>query len=100
MTTVASLGTPRTAPLRKRQQGTVKVSTTLPAEDIAFLESYAQRHDLPSRAAAHHAAVKSLRRAELSAQYGDAYEQWAHTGEAAAWDCVVGDGLGQASDHA
>jgi len=72
---------------------TVKVSTTISAQDLAFLERYANLHGLPTRAAGFHAAISALRERELAAQYALADEEWYLSGEAAAWECVSGDGI-------
>lgn len=75
----------------------MKVSVSLPSDDITFLDAYARDEGLPSRSAALHEAVRELRRmaraAALSTDYADAWEEWASSGEAAAWDATVGDGL-------
>jgi len=52
-----------------RDRETVKLSASLPAADVAYLERYATRHRLPSRSATLHAAVQALREHELEAQY-------------------------------
>jgi Arc/MetJ-type ribon-helix-helix transcriptional regulator len=75
----------------------MKVSVSLPADDVAFLDAYAHDQGFPSRSAALHAAVRSLRAlagAEaMSSDYEDAWREWAATGAAAAWDTTAGDGL-------
>jgi hypothetical protein len=72
---------------------TVKLSTTLPAADLDFLESYSNRHKLPSRAAGFHAAIKALREQELYEQYLAADREWYDSGNAAAWNTTTGDGV-------
>lgn len=72
---------------------TVKVSTTLAERDLVFIENYANRHGLPSRAAGFHAAISALREKELEAQYEEAYHEWYISGEAEVWECVSGDGI-------
>ena len=52
----------------------MKVSVSLPSDDVEFLDEYAKTHGYDSRSAVVHAAVRMLRSAKL----GDAYEQvWA-----------------------
>lgn len=70
----------------------MKVSVSLPAEDVAFLDEYVTERNLDSRSAALHRAVRLLRTAELSASYETAFREWP-TEEAQAWDAVAGDGL-------
>lgn len=76
-----------------RDRETVKLSASLPAADVAYLERYATRHRLPSRSATLHAAVQALREHELEAQYVEAYREWEDSGEAAVWDVAVADGI-------
>ena len=71
----------------------MKVSVSLPGEDVRFLDDYAKEQGLESRSAAVHKAVRLLRSAELGAAYESAWEQWATDGDAEAWDSTVGDGL-------
>jgi len=71
----------------------MKVSISLPGEDLQFLDTYAKEQGLDSRSAALRRAVRLLRSAELGAAYESAWEQWAARGDAAQWDSTVGDGL-------
>jgi Arc/MetJ-type ribon-helix-helix transcriptional regulator len=71
----------------------VKVSTTLPAADVAFIEDYVSRHNLSSRAAAYHEAVRELRHRDLETAYADADREWYDSPDAALWDATVGDGI-------
>jgi len=72
----------------------MKVSVSLPAEDVEFLDSYARDKGLDSRSAALHGAVRLLRAAELGAAYEGAWDEWfAGAGGESAWDEAVGDGL-------
>lgn len=69
----------------------MKVSVSLPADDVAFLDDYARAHG-DSRSAALHRAVRLLRERGLGADYAAAWEQW-EADDAATWDVVTGDGL-------
>ena len=71
----------------------MKVSVSLPNEDIEFLDDYAGNHGYASRSAVVHAAVRMLRSAKLGDAYEQAWEEWFDSGDAAAWDGAVGDGL-------
>jgi hypothetical protein len=71
----------------------MKVSVSLPGDDVQFLDDYAREQGLDSRSAALHAAVRSLRTAELAASYEGAWEQWAADDDAAAWEITAADGL-------
>jgi Arc/MetJ-type ribon-helix-helix transcriptional regulator len=71
----------------------MKVSVSLPGEDIQFLDAYAKEQGLESRSAAVHHAVRLLRTAELGAAYESAWGQWSTDRDADAWESTVGDGL-------
>lgn len=71
----------------------MKVSVSLPDEDVAFLDEYAGLHEFPSRSAVVHQAIQALRLGGLREAYGDAWAEWDASGERADWDAVVGDGL-------
>jgi len=72
----------------------MKLSVSLPDEDVEFLDTYAIAQGFASRSAVLHKAVRLLRGAELSAAYEDAFAEWEDAGDAADWDVVAGDGLG------
>jgi antitoxin MazE9 len=71
----------------------MKVSVSLPGEDIQFLDEYAREQGLESRSAAVHRAVRLLRTAELAGTYEAAWEEWAAEGDATLWESTTGDGL-------
>ena len=71
----------------------MKVSISLPNEDVQFLDQYAEEQGLDSRSAALQRAVRLLRVAEFSAQYEAAWEEWFGGGEAEVWERTAGDGL-------
>lgn len=70
----------------------MKMSVSLPGEDVAFLDSYAKAHAYTSRSAVVHHAIHALRLGELQDVYGEAWAEWEAAGEAEIWDAVVGDG--------
>jgi Arc/MetJ-type ribon-helix-helix transcriptional regulator len=71
----------------------MKLSVSLPAEDIEFLDAYAESQGIGSRSAVLHKAVRILRTSELGAAYEAAWHDWDAT-EAEAWEQTVADGLG------
>jgi hypothetical protein len=71
----------------------MKVSVSLPGDDIQFLDEYAKEQGLDSRSAALHQAVRMLRSAELGAAYESAWEQWTNDGDAESWGSTTADGL-------
>jgi Arc/MetJ-type ribon-helix-helix transcriptional regulator len=73
---------------------TQSFSSTLPVDDLKFLDDYGANHKLPSRAAVLREAVRALRNTELEQAYLEEFEEWGASGEAAAWDSTAGDGIG------
>jgi Arc/MetJ-type ribon-helix-helix transcriptional regulator len=71
----------------------MKVSVSLPEDDVEFLDAYAQSQGIESRSAVVHKAVRMLRVSELGEAYEQAFTSWDDEGEAAAWDAVAADGL-------
>ena len=71
----------------------MKVSVSLPGDDIEFLDAYAKERGLDSRSAALHRAVRLLRTSELGATYEAAWDEWSAEGEAELWEATTGDGV-------
>ena len=71
----------------------MKVSISLPDDDVEFLDAYAQSQGIESRSAVVHKAVRMLRVSELGEAYEEAFTSWQDEGEAALWDAVTADGL-------
>lgn len=68
----------------------MKVSVSLPDEDVEFLDAYAASQGISSRSAVVHKAVRLLKAAGLTAAYEEAWSEW----DDGAWEQAVGDGLG------
>lgn len=71
----------------------MKVSVSLPDEDIEFLDAYAHQQGIGSRSAVVHKAVRLLRAVELSDDYQQAWSEWNSSGDDALWDVALVDGL-------
>ena len=71
----------------------MKISVSLPDDDVEFLDDYARATDTASRSAALHEAIGLLRTARLMGDYAQAFDEWIDSGEAAVWDAVAADGL-------
>lgn len=71
----------------------MKLSVSLPDEDVAYLDAYAETQGLDSRSAALQKAVRLLRASELGAAYEDAWTEWAGSEDAELWDAATADGL-------
>lgn len=71
----------------------MKLSVSLPDEDVEFLDAYAAAEGFASRSAVLHRAVRLLRAAELGPAYEDAFADWEQTGAADEWEITAADGL-------
>ena len=71
----------------------MKVSVSLPGDDVQFLDEYAKEQGLDSRSAALHRAVRLLRTAELGGTYDAAWEEWARQDDDSLWESTAVDGL-------
>jgi Arc/MetJ-type ribon-helix-helix transcriptional regulator len=71
----------------------MKLSVSLPAEDVEFLDSYAHSRSFPSRSAVLQKAVRLLRQRELGPAYEDAFLEWEQSSAGSAWEVTAGDGL-------
>jgi Arc/MetJ-type ribon-helix-helix transcriptional regulator len=71
----------------------MKISVSLPSEDIEFLDEYAKAQGYASRSAVVHTAVRILRSSKLGDAYADAWQEWEDSGESQIWDPAVSDGL-------
>ena len=72
----------------------MKVSVSLPDDDVEFLDTYAEREGITSRSAVLHKAVRMLRASELGPLYEDAWAEWDTSADSALWDTATGDGQG------
>lgn len=71
----------------------MKLSVSLPDEDVEFLDHYAGSRGIASRSAAVHKAVRLLRASQLGPAYEDAWAEWVDGSDADVWESAVGDGL-------
>lgn len=70
----------------------MKLSVSLPNEDVSFIDAHAARTDAPGRSAVLHEAIRLLRDRELEDQYERAWDDWSAAG-ADEWDPTSADGL-------
>jgi Arc/MetJ-type ribon-helix-helix transcriptional regulator len=70
----------------------MKISMSLPEEDVTFLDAYAIEKGLPSRSAALHKAVRLLKATGLGAAYESAWTEWS-VEDQQTWDPTASDGL-------
>jgi Arc/MetJ-type ribon-helix-helix transcriptional regulator len=69
----------------------MKVSVSLPEEDVALLDQYVRTEGYPSRSAVLHRAVSLLRAGGLLAAYDEAFRDWDASEDAEAWERATGD---------
>lgn len=70
----------------------MKISMSLPDDDVTFLDAYVEEKGLASRSAALHKAVRLLRASGLSTAYEAAWSEWGDENERL-WDTATSDGL-------
>lgn len=71
----------------------MKLSVSLPDEDVAILDEFARTTGLPSRSAALRHAVRMLRLPDLEQDYEAAWQEWEASGDQAAWGVTAVDGI-------
>ena len=75
----------------------MKISVSLPEEDVALLDEYAHSSGLPSRSAALQHAIHLLRHPDLEQDYASAWDEWESSGDEALWEATTADGLTDAA---
>ena len=75
----------------------MKLSISLPDEDVALLDDYVRTSGLASRSAGVQHAVRLLRHPELEQDYAAAWEEWDSSGEQGLWEATAADGLADAA---
>jgi Arc/MetJ-type ribon-helix-helix transcriptional regulator len=71
----------------------MKLSVSLPEDDVRFLDDYAEAQGFGSRSAVVHKAVRLLRASGLGPAYEDAWREWSEGGDAELWETTVSDGV-------
>lgn len=74
----------------------MKLSVSIPDEDVAALDEYVRAAKLPSRSAGVQQAVRRLVDVGLETEYAHAWDEWVSSGEAATWDAATADGVADA----
>jgi Arc/MetJ-type ribon-helix-helix transcriptional regulator len=75
----------------------VKLSVSLPDDDVEFLDAYAAEQGVESRSAVLHRAVRLLRATALTDAYEEAWDDWTPSGDSALWEATAADGTGDAT---
>jgi Arc/MetJ-type ribon-helix-helix transcriptional regulator len=69
----------------------MKLSVSIPVEDVEFIDRYAGEHGVDSRSGVVHRALSLLRSSELGDAYTAAWDEWESDGDA--WDVALRDGI-------
>jgi len=69
----------------------VKLSISLPADEVGFLDAYARSHGIKSRSGAIQAALRLLRTSQLADDYASAWAEWSE--DADPWERTSNDGM-------
>lgn len=75
----------------------MKLSVSLPDEDVEFIDSYVARTELTTRSGVVQRALELLRAAQLEDAYADAWDEWSGSGEDLVWESAAADGLAEGS---
>ena len=71
----------------------MKLSVSLPPEDLEFVDSQTSAGLFASRSAALHAAIRLLRDHHYADSYAAAWDEWDASDDGALWNSATGDGL-------
>ena len=72
----------------------MKLSISLPAEEVGFLDAYARSRGIRSRSGVIQAALRLLRTSQLADDYASAWAEWPEE-DAGTWDRTTGDGVAE-----
>jgi Arc/MetJ-type ribon-helix-helix transcriptional regulator len=75
----------------------MKLSVSLPEDDVAFVDDHARRRGTSSRSSVVHRAIELLRVTELADAYEAAWDEWDASEDAQLWEQTVGDGITDAA---
>ena len=69
----------------------MKLSVSVPDEDVEFLDNYLTTHRFASRSAVLQRAIRLLRASELTDSYAAAFTEWSDDPDSDAWDTATAD---------
>ncbi len=75
----------------------MKLSVSLPEDDVEFVDEYSRRAGGTSRSAVLHRAIELLRATDLEDEYAAAWNEWYESGDAEFWEQTIGDGITDAA---
>ena len=70
----------------------MRISVSLPAADVQFLDEVVATEDVVSRSALVHSAIELLRQRRAMDDYAAAFDEWAGN-DSDDWDVVIADGI-------
>ena len=71
----------------------MKLSVSIPEEDVAALDKHIRKVGLRSRSAAIQRAIRLLEQTGLEEDYAAAWKEWDDSGDRAVWEKAAKDGL-------
>lgn len=77
--------------------GGVKLSVSLPEDDVRFIDEYSARAGEASRSSVIQLAIARLRESQLQDEYAAAFAEWDEAEEAGLWDAATADGMADAA---
>lgn len=72
----------------------MKLSISLPAEEVGFVDDYARSQGIRSRSGVIQAAIRLLRTSQLADDYASAWAEWTEE-DARLWDRAADDGIAE-----
>lgn len=70
----------------------MKLSVSLPDDEVNFLDRYSELHGVGSRSAVLLKAIRLLRISELGSAYAEAWSEW-DDDDGQSWESTSGDGI-------
>jgi len=71
----------------------MKLSVSIPDQDVEFLDQYGLEKGITSRSAVLLQAIRLLRTSQLGPAYAEAWSEWSLSGDEELWDATSGDGV-------
>lgn len=72
----------------------MKLSISLAAEEVGFVDDYARSQGIKSRSGVIQAAIRLLRTSQLADDYASAWAEWTEE-DARLWDRAADDGIAE-----
>jgi Arc/MetJ-type ribon-helix-helix transcriptional regulator len=71
----------------------MKLSVSLPEDDVAFIDDYAARSGEATRSSVIHQGIALLRMASLENAYAEAWQEWEADADSGLWESTSADGI-------